>query len=93
MIWTNVQVLGVDMNRGEGDYTASGNITLTDPIHCVATAILNITNSSGSPITITCPSYWKTNSTTGGFNVTNLTKVCIEAVAGKWTNAIISPLW
>ena len=72
-------------------------MTLTDPVNCVATAynaaILNITNASGSAISITCPAYWHTNSTTGAFNMTNLTKVWIEAVAGKWTNAIISPLW
>ena len=97
LIWTNTQTLGVDMTRGEGDYTASANVTLTDPINCTAaaynTTVLNITNSSGAAISVNCPAYWHTNSTTGAFNCTNFTKVWIEAVAGKWTNAIISPLW
>ena len=99
--YTNAGALGADMNLGEQDYTASANITLTDPINCLAginnTAILNITNTSGSPITISGPAYWNGGhglmSTTGAFNCTNFTQVLIEAAAGKWTNGIVRPMW
>lgn len=87
LVLTNTLAAAVDMNRGTGDLSVSSGTTLS-VVNVSQTTYGNcavlITNTSGSPVTITCPTYWYPNSFT--FSVTNLTVATIFIAPNRLTN-------
>ena len=94
---TNTALLGLDMSRAMGEYTAGAAISLTAPINVPTTNyaeyVLFVTNAtSPTPIIVTVPATWKTNAASP-FNVTNESEFILTILPNKWTNCIWKPLW
>ena len=70
------------------------NFALQPAVNASPTAynslVIDITNSSGSLITITPPTGWKVE---GTWNITNETIISLYAPGNRWTNAVAYPLW
>ncbi len=77
-----------------GDFTTNAAFTFSAPVNVSTTnyqtAVIFVTNSSGTLFNITPPSGVHAQGTA---NVTNVTSATFYNNPGKWTNVIFYPLW
>lgn len=90
--------VAMDLNKGLATNFESGNFTLGAPVNVTAslfsTPVMVVSNSSGSPITVSCPSTWVTNNfgiPANAWSLTNMGAFYYIVIPGMKTNVTYVP--